>query len=91
VVNDNTAMGVITCCRENGYGIPEDIAILGFSDIDMAGMIDISLSTIKIPAKIMGEKAASLLLEYIEDPRKYDNPERIVLPVSLVRRDSTRI
>ena len=35
VVNDDTALGVIKYCNEKKFRIPEDVALVGFSDIDL--------------------------------------------------------
>ena len=63
----------------------------GQSYKQIAETLDLTLTTVQIPALEMGKKAAALLLECIEQPSKLKNPERIVLPVSLVIRKSTSI
>lgn len=88
VMNDDTALGVLRYCNEKKLRIPEDVAIVGFSDIEILGSLNIPLTTVRIPAEDMGEKAATLIIDAIES-KKMPPSERIVLPVELIIRGST--
>lgn len=89
IVNDDTALGVLRYCREKGLRVPQDVAVAGFSDMDVEGDFKPFLTSVRIPAFTMGNKAASLLLASISNPEGRQDPERVVLPVSLVVREST--
>ena len=89
VVNDDTALGVLRYCRERGLRVPQDVAVAGFSDMDVLGDFKPFLTSVRIPAFTMGNKAASLLVGSIHHPEKHGQAERIVVPVSLVLREST--
>lgn len=91
VVNDDTALGVLRYCREKELQVPRDIAIAGFSDMDVKGDFNPFLTSVRIPAFTMGNKAASLLIDSIEHPEGHREPERVVLPVTLVVRGSTML
>ena len=71
--------------------IPEDISIVGFDNhypiLDKEGN-DI-LTTINVPYRAVGNKAATLLLSQIKEEEK--EPKEIILPVTLVIRNSTAI
>jgi LacI family transcriptional regulator len=73
-----------------GYKIPEDIAVIGFTNTDLADALNPSLSTVHQPAFQIGELAASKLISLIE--RKHDDIEfeTIVLPTAIHIRNSTR-
>jgi LacI family transcriptional regulator len=88
VTNDDTALGVLRYCNEKRLKIPDDIAIVGFSDIEILKSLNIPLTTVRIPAREMGEKVANLVINAIESG-KIPSKERIVLPVELIIRDST--
>lgn len=90
VVNDDTALGVLRFCAEHGLRIPEDLALVGFSDIETLGYLNVPLTTVRIPAEAMGHKAAAMLIASI-DQGGLPAPERLVLPVELVVRGSTRL
>jgi LacI family transcriptional regulator len=89
VVNDETALGVLQFCREKGLRLPEDVAVVGFSDIDILETLGIALTTVRIPAEVMGETAANILIDLMEHPEKRACPPVVTLPVSLVVRGST--
>jgi DNA-binding LacI/PurR family transcriptional regulator len=88
-VNDETALGVLRFCRERKLRVPEDIAVVGFSDIELIRTMDTNLTTVRIPAKSLGEKAAHMLIKSIghEGPKKECHLS--VLPVELIVRGST--
>ncbi|WP_440897533.1 LacI family DNA-binding transcriptional regulator [Amphibacillus sp. Q70] len=70
VANNLMTIGAITYFKENGVKIPEDVSIIGFDDYEWAIITDPPLSVIKQPSKLMGEKAASLIIEKINTPEK---------------------
>lgn len=61
--NDLTAIGAITALRERGIGVPEDVSVVGFDDIHLAGYVSPKLTTIRQPAYEMGRCAAKLLID----------------------------
>ncbi|MCP4010123.1 MAG: substrate-binding domain-containing protein, partial [Proteobacteria bacterium] len=65
--NDVLATGAIARATEMGIRIPNDVSITGFDDIDLAEVIQPKLTTVHVPHRRMGEAAASLLLEIIND------------------------
>jgi LacI family transcriptional regulator len=64
-VNDPTAIGAMKISKKNGLKIPDDIAIVGFTDIRLAELIDPSLTSVAQPTYDIGRAAAKLLLEQI--------------------------
>jgi LacI family transcriptional regulator len=90
VVNDDTALGVLRFCTAHKLRIPEDIALIGFSDIETLNDLNIPLSTVRIPAEAMGERAATMLIENIRNG-DLPLPERVELPVELVVRGSAML
>ncbi|SCG82358.1 LacI family transcriptional regulator [Proteiniborus sp. DW1] len=65
VANDLMALGAIEAIKVLGYKVPEDIAIVGFDDIDVASLIEPKLTTIIHPVYRMGLTSARLLLDLI--------------------------
>ena len=72
--NDNMAIGAMKAFRENGLKIPEDIAITGFDNCDLAEAM--SLTTVDIPNYERGFLAARYLIENIKGRRNVE-PFRI--------------
>jgi DNA-binding LacI/PurR family transcriptional regulator len=88
-VNDPVAIGVFTQLKEHHYRIPEDVAILGFSDNPIASLIEPPLTTVRQPAYEIGRSAATLLIRQIENEEQDAKPEKIVLKTELIIRKST--
>lgn len=85
--NDLVALGVLQAFTLAGLRVPDEVAIIGYDDIDFAASAAIPLSSIRQPRTGMGETAADLLLAAIADPQA---PVRdIVLDPELVVRRST--
>lgn len=61
--NDLLALGVLRGLQELAVKIPDDMAIVGYDDIDFASLATIPLSSVRQPALQVGRSAARLLLE----------------------------
>ncbi len=68
--NDNMAIGAMKAFRENGVKVPEDIAVCGFDDTEMAKVM--GLTTVSIPNYERGYLAAQYLIENIDGAGNYD-------------------
>jgi LacI family transcriptional regulator len=86
-VNDLLAVGVLRAIQERGMRVPDDIAVAGFDDIDLAQHIYPPLTTVHMPATAMGRRAAEFLFERLEDPEADTQQE--LMPMYLVVRQST--
>jgi LacI family transcriptional regulator len=86
--NDVVALGLLQGVGMlGGLRIPEDIALVGYDDIDFAAAAAVPITSIRQPRDLMGRRAVELLLAEIEGgPRG----ERIVFQPELVVRESTR-
>ncbi|MBO6536761.1 MAG: LacI family DNA-binding transcriptional regulator [Balneolaceae bacterium] len=85
-VNDPSALGAIEAIKEYGLSIPEDIAIVGFTNEVRASIIDPPLTTINQPAYDVGKRAAYKLLRTIENEN--EPVENVELIANLVIRKS---
>ncbi|NLU10649.1 MAG: LacI family transcriptional regulator [Tepidanaerobacter acetatoxydans] len=85
--NDMMAIGAIKAIKSFNLRVPEDIAVIGFDNIDYGRLIEPSLSTIDADKDRMGKKAVELLIKEIN---KYHSFRREnILPTKLVIRKST--
>ena len=91
VVNDEVALGVLRYCREKGWRVPEDIAIAGFSNVDILESYGIPLTTVESSAENMGAAALEMLNTLITRPEREMRCPPVSQPVSLIVRGSTRL
>ena len=70
--NDVLAIGALKKAKQMGLDVPRDISITGFDDIELATVTDPELTTVHVPHRDMGRKAAKMLVEMIngEDPAR---------------------
>ena len=61
-VNDLIAIGALKYVRENGYSVPEDIAIAGFDNIALSSLVSPQLTTINIPVEKIAHEAINQLI-----------------------------
>ncbi|MDO4323106.1 MAG: LacI family DNA-binding transcriptional regulator [Lachnospiraceae bacterium] len=83
---DTMAIGAIKALKDNGLSVPEDCAVVGFDDIDIASFFEPALTTVRQPKRQMGEVAFRKLLAKIKKESIEDI--RTVLPYEIVIRDS---
>lgn len=71
-VNDRLSLGFINRCRQLGYAVPRDIAVIGFDDLAFADYTEVPLTTMAVPTRRIGEDVARLLFARIagNGPRK---------------------
>jgi signal transduction histidine kinase/AraC-like DNA-binding protein len=82
--NDENAIAAIHVLQSMNVRVPDDISVIGFDDLALAGSNTPPLTTMKVPLFQMGERAVNLLLSEQDYPDNYCE----VLPVHLVVRHS---
>jgi len=83
---DMLAIGAMKALREHSIRVPDDVAIVGYNDIDVCGFVAPSLTSITIPMQKMGEESAKMLLALMN---KKDIPRQpLMMPTELVIRES---
>ena len=70
--NDLIALGVLFECQRQRIAVPNDIAVVGFGDLDFSASCVPSLTTIRPSGDLIGREVARLILNSIQDNR----PER---------------
>lgn len=84
--SDEMAFGAMQAARRHGLKVPDDLSIIGFDGHEMSEYTD--LTTIEQPVQLMGEMAAWSIMERLRKPSAA--PHSLVLPTTLVVRNSTR-
>jgi len=86
-ISDLMAIGAIKAFKKNGLNVPEDIAVVGFDNLNFSTIYDPELTTISQPTFRMGCKAMDLLLSRING--KSEEPQNIIMDYELIVREST--
>jgi LacI family repressor for deo operon, udp, cdd, tsx, nupC, and nupG len=84
--NDEMAIGLMRSLMSAGIAVPGDISVAGFDDIEFAGMVEPSLTTIRQPRRDLGRTGALVLLDIL---RGRSVAKRVQLATKLVVRGST--
>ncbi len=88
--NDLMALGLMKGLQLNGIKVPNDISIVGFDDIDAASQSHPTLTTMHVYHDKIAEIATNILFKMINNEYEHQKQEVIIVPVSLVERDSTK-
>lgn len=86
VANDTMAIGVLQGLKEMGIRVPEDVSVIGFDDIEVAGYMNPALTTMKLPLLEMSEIATKNLIRSIENDTRYSI--NFTVPVRLMERET---
>lgn len=83
---DICATGMLAVARERGVRVPEDVAVVGFDDLEVAAASEPPLTTIRQPGDAMADEAFRLATE--EPGEILARPRRVILKPELVVRQS---
>ena len=87
--NDTSAISAIQTITKQGKKVPEDIAVVGFSNTPTSLIVSPALTTIDDHAFEMGQAAARLLIRQIDEKQETVASETITIRNDLVVREST--
>lgn len=87
-INDITAIGALDTARERNLRVPQDVAIMGFDDVEAAALVSPALTTIAHPIRDQGRTVGRLLLQRLSQDQP-EAPQKIILPVQLIVRETT--
>jgi len=83
--NDVLAIGALRAAREMGLNVPQDVSVTGFDDIELAVLAEPALTTVHVPHREMGRRAADMLVQAV---RNEAVPENIELQTDIRLRKS---
>jgi LacI family transcriptional regulator len=83
--NDNLAMGVLYELARRGVAVPDDVALIGYDDIDLAPMLAVPLTTIRQPKYDLGFAATGLLLDELDRKERHTHRQIVFRPELIVR------
>lgn len=86
--NDLTAIACIAALRRKGCRVPDDVAVVGFDNINISAFVDVPLTTVSQPKRKIAELAVELVLEHIDfthEGKEYPIRECMLMPELVVR------
>lgn len=87
--NDLMAAGVMRATKDLGLEVPHNLSVIGVDDIPLSAFLDPPLDTFHQDFQLIGHKAASLLIQSINQPDAHSRQLR--LPAELIERRSTTV
>ncbi len=85
-MNDLMAVGCIAVLTSEGFRVPQDIAVAGFDNREIAAYLQPPLTTVALPTTEIGIQAALHIIDMINNPRIH--PAREIIKCSIVERAS---
>jgi LacI family transcriptional regulator len=89
-LNNVTTINVLQALQRENIQVPQDLAVVGFDDFELAPLLSVPLTAVRQPAAELGRTAAHLLLDWIRSKNTEKRPvnPHIVLPTELIIRRS---
>jgi len=89
VAGDYAALGALQILKEKNIKVPEDIALVGFSNEPFTSFVTPSISSIEQHSARIGELAAEAFLKRIEDPKREVSLNKFILEAELIVRETS--
>jgi len=87
--NDILALGLLQQCVSLGLRVPEDMAIVGYDDIEFAAAAAVPLTSVHQPRRLLGRTATELLLDESRNPQ-HEHQQILFTPELVVRASTYR-
>jgi LacI family transcriptional regulator len=82
--NDLLALGALRVLEHRGVRVPDDVALVGYDDVDFAGSLSVPLTTVRQDKYLLGQQAAELLLRELRE-ESHEHVEVLLTPELVVR------
>lgn len=86
--NDYIALGALQYLREKNYRLPNEVGLIGYDDVFFSHLPMISMSSVRQPRDIMGQRAVDAMLEKIDDEMPMAEAKKIMVEPELVIRST---
>ena len=86
--DDVLSVGILSGLQNLGKGVPQDVGLIGFNNMEMAGWENIALTTIHQPIAQIIASSVELMVAMLENPDRY--PEARLFPCHVVERKTLR-
>ena len=90
VAADMQGIGVIRALKEAGRKVPDEVKVISLTGHSIGGMLETAMTSMELPGKAMGQRAADLILEEIESSEEETKcVQHIVFGTKLTERETT--
>jgi len=86
---ERLAFATYYACYDLGIKIPDDVKVISFSSLEIAPLLNPSLTTITQPATEIGEEAAKLLFRILDNDADKNRSDELILESKIIARNST--
>lgn len=86
--NDMLALGLMQAATHAGLRIPDDLAIVGYDNLEWAEIGSVPLTTVAQPRAQLGRTAVEMMMQLIDNPRRSPRANHVSLQPELVVRES---
>jgi DNA-binding LacI/PurR family transcriptional regulator len=87
--SDTLALGALRALQERGRSVPDDVAVIGFDNIDESAFSLPTLSTVDAGRQDIARRSVELLTERIAEPKRHEPPREISVDFTIIEREST--
>jgi len=87
--SDFLALGVMKAIREEKLKIPDDVAVVGYDDIEFASFLETPLTTVHMRKYRLGMEGTNILIDEIEGKKVGEKPNTLTIKPELIVRKST--
>ncbi|MBP2702297.1 substrate-binding domain-containing protein [Microbispora sp. RL4-1S] len=88
--NDLLALGLLRGLLRVGVRVPDDVAVVGYDDIDFAAASAVTITSVRQPTHQLGRLAARLLLDECDNPGRHVHQQIMFQPELVIRESSRR-
>lgn len=86
---DAQGIGAMRALKEQGIQVPDQIRLISLTGHIIGGMLETSMTSMEMPAREMGARAALMTIHDIESPsERSSSPQHLVFTSTLVERES---
>jgi LacI family transcriptional regulator len=86
--NDLLALGLMRGLIKRGLSIPDDMALVGYDDVEFASVLSTPLTSVRQPKYELGRAAAELLLDEANNPDTHQHQHIVYKPELIIRESS---
>lgn len=87
--NDMLALGLLQALVHGGVRVPEDMAVIGYDDLEWAEISMLPLTTVRQPRTLLGRTAVEMVMQLLGGSRTLPTSNHVVLTPELVVRETT--